>query len=186
MKVLEKAHVIFDGKAATVELSSLTGKYERLVVEIPCKELDWQVSSMEQVCTSCLPLLPTLDLHINGNPHYRQHWQANVENALWLRLLHPFTSVKNLYLSEEIARRIVPALQELVGVRATEVLPALENIFLEEGQRSGPVQEGIQEIVSVRQATNHPIAISYQPKIKFYNPFTCSYESTIATDILAQ
>ena len=162
MKVLEKAHVIFDGKAATVELSSLTGKYERLVVEIPCKELDWQVSSMEQVCTSCLPPLPTLDLHIYGNPHYRQHWQGNVESALWLRLLHPFTSVKNLYLSEEIAQRIVPALQELVGDRATEVLPTLQNIFLEEDQRSGPVQEGIQEVVTVRQANNHPIAVSYQ------------------------
>ena len=94
--------------------------------------------------------------------------------------------MKNLYLSEEVARRIVPALQEPVGVRATEVLPALENIFLEEGQRSGPVQEGIQEVVSVRQATNHPTAISYQPKLEFYNPSTRSYEPTIVTDILAQ
>ena len=160
VKALEEAHVFFDGKAATVKLSS-SGKYDRLMVEIPCSKLDWQVSSMEQVCTLCLPPLPTLDLHIDGNPHYRQHWQANVENALWPRLLHPFTSVKNLYLSEEIARRIVPALQELVGVRATEVLPALENIFLEEGQRSGPLQEGIQQVVAVRQATNHPIAVSY-------------------------
>jgi hypothetical protein len=105
--------------AASVELSSISSltsdKYEELKVEIPCSELDWQVSSME--------------LHIYGNLHYRQHWQVNVENVLWLRLLHPFTSVKNLYLSEEIARRNVPTLQELVGGRATEVLPTLENIF---------------------------------------------------------
>jgi hypothetical protein len=187
MEALEKAHVTFDGNAAAVQiLSPTSGKYEGLKVMIPCTELDWQVSSMEQVCTSCLPPLPTLDLHIDGNPHYRQHWQGNVENAPWLRLLRPFTSVKNLYLSEEIARRIVPALQELVGVRATEVLPALENIFLEEGQRSGPVQEGIQEVVTVRQATNRPIAVSYQAKPKFYNPFTGSYDPAIATDILAQ
>ncbi|KAH9992959.1 hypothetical protein BJV77DRAFT_1001016, partial [Russula vinacea] len=124
---------------------------------------------MEQVCTSCLPPLPTLDLHIYGNPHF-QHWQGNIDNALWLRLLHPFTSVENLYLSEEIARRIVPALQELVGVNAMEVLPALQNIFLEDGQRSGPVQEGIQRVVAVRQATNYPIAVFYQPKLYFYDP----------------
>ena len=79
--------------------------------------------------------------------------------------------LKNLYLSEEIARRIVPALQELVGVNAMEVLPALQNIFLEDGQRSGPVQEGIQRVVAVRQATNHPIAVFYQPKLYFYDPF---------------
>ena len=185
MKALEKAHVVFYGNAAVVDLSSLTfGKNENLRVRILCSELDWQVSSMEQVCTSCLPLLPTSDLHIDGNPHDRQHWQGNVENVLWLRLLHPFTSVKNLYLSKEIARRIVPALQELVGVRATEVLPALQNIFLEEDQRSGPVQEGIQHFVTMRQATHHPIAVSYQP---FYNPFYDPEEvSSIATDILAQ
>ena len=162
VKALEEAHIFFGHKAATVNLLS-SGK--RLMVEIPCSKLDWQVSSMEQVCTSCLPPLPNLDLHIDGNPHYRQHWQGNVDNVLWLRLLHPFTSVKSLYLSEEIARRIVPALQELVGVSATEVLPTLENIFLEEGQQSGPVQEGIQEVVTVRQTNNHPIAVfySYRP-----------------------
>jgi hypothetical protein len=168
MKALEKAHVTFDGNAAAVELSSLTsGEYEKLKVEILCSELDWQVSSMEQICTSCLPPLPTLDLHIDGNPYYRQHWQGNVDNVLWLRLLHPFTFVKNLYLTEKIAQRIVPALQDLVGVRATEVLPALENIFLEEGQRSGPVQEGIQQVVAVRQATNHPMAVSYSYRPRF-------------------
>ena len=166
MKALEKARVTFEGNAAAVGLASLTsGQYETLTVRIPCDELDWQVSSMVQVCTSCLPLLPTLDLHISGDPHYRRHLQGNVENALCLRLLRPFTSVKNLYLSEEIARRIVPALQELVGDRATEVLPALQNIFLEEGQQSGPVQEGIQQVVAVRQATDHPITISYKRSV---------------------
>ena len=182
MKALENARVTFDGSATAVKLSSLTsGKHETLEVRIPCSELDWQVSSMEQICTSCLPLLPALDLHIDGNPHYRQHWQGNVGNAPWLRLLHPFTFVKNLYLSEEIARRIVPALQELVGDRATEVLPSLQNIFLEEGQRSGPVQEGIQQFMTVRQATNHPITVSYQPKLQFRPPF-----GSVASDIPTQ
>ena len=184
MRALEKAHVTFDGDATAVELSSLGhGQYKGLEVKIPCRELEWQVSSMEQICASCLPPLPTLDLHIDGNPHYRQHWQGNVDNAMWLQLLQPFTSVKNLYLSEEIAGRIVPALQELVGDRATEVLPTLENIFLEEGQRSGPVQEGIQQIVAVRQATNHPIAVSYQEKLQFRPP---KEVGSIATDISAQ
>jgi hypothetical protein len=180
MQALKEAHVTFYGDAAAVVLSSLEhGRFETLKVEIPCRGLDWQVSSMEQICASCLPPLPTLDLHIHGNPHYRQHWQGNVDNALWLGLLQPFTSVKNLYLSEEIAGRIVPALQELVGHRATEVLPTLENIFLEEGQRSGPVQEGIQQVVAVRQATNHPIAVSYQLKLYFEPP---EEVDSIATD----
>ena len=66
--------------------------------------------------------------------------------------------MKNLYISSDIARRIVPALQELVRGRlgrATEVLPALQYIFLEERQVSGPVEEGIQLAVAVRQAIGH-------------------------------
>ena len=171
LMALEEARVMFQNGDATVELSSRTsGKYDseevELGVRIPCRELDWQVSSMEQVFTSCLPPLPALEnLYIYENT-LRQHWQDNTENALWLELLHPFTSVKNLYLSEHIARRIVPALQDLVGNRATEVLPTLQNVFLE-GQPSGPVLEGIQHVVAVRQATGHPIAVSYGQEVRY-------------------
>jgi hypothetical protein len=86
---------------------------------------------MEQVCTSCLLPLPTLGhLSIFENPRWRQHWQGNVENALWPELLYPFTYVKNLYLSEHIAKRIVPALHELVGGRATEVFARPTEYFV--------------------------------------------------------
>ena len=84
------------------------------------------------------------DLYIYGHPLWKIVMQDNIENTLWLKLLLPFTAVKNLYLSEEFARRIVPALpelvgggttevvptqQELVGGGMTEVLPSLQNIF---------------------------------------------------------
>ena len=39
--------------------------------------------------------------------------------------------MKNLYLSKEFAPGIAAALQELVGDRTTEVLPSLENLFVE-------------------------------------------------------
>ena len=166
LNALQKARVTFDGDATAVELSSPTsGKYEELGVRIRCRELDWQASSMEQVCTSCLPPLPTLeDLHIYENPHWRQRRQDEIEDAVWLVLLRSFTSVKNLYLSSDIARRIVPALEGLVGDRATEVLPTLRNIFLE-GQPSGPVQDGIQQVVAARQAVSRPIAVSYGQRV---------------------
>ena len=68
MEALEKAHVIFDGDTAAVKLSSLEhGRYERLEVKVPCRELDWQVSSMEQICASCLRQL-TSPTHF-GPPH---------------------------------------------------------------------------------------------------------------------
>jgi hypothetical protein len=88
-------------------------------------------------------------------------WPNDIESTLWLELLHPFTTVKNLYLSEEFAARIGPVLQELVGGIATEVLPTLQNIFLEGLQPSGILQKGIGQFVATRQATGRPIVVSH-------------------------
>jgi hypothetical protein len=155
----KQAYVASGGDVAMVDFMSANYKLNLI---ISCKDLDWQVSSLEQVCTSCLPPLSTLqDLYISENTNWQSHRQDNVENAQWLELLHPFRAVKNLYLHKLVAPRIVPALQELVGGRATEVLPTLHNIFLDAGlPPSGPIQEGIGDFVAARQLTSHPIVVS--------------------------
>jgi hypothetical protein len=162
LKALKKARVIFDDDAARVKLSSRISRFGELKVTIPCRELNRQVSSVAQVFTSCLPHLSTLqDLYIYGDPLWKPDRRNNVGNTPWLELLRPFTTVKRLYLSDDFARRIVPALQELVGGRATEALPALRNIFLEGQQTrtSGHVQEGIRQFVAARRAS-HRVTIS--------------------------
>ena len=85
---------------------------------------------------------------------------------LWLELLHSFTAVKNLFLSKELALSILSALQEPVEGGAIEVLPTLQNIFLEELQLSGPIQEGLRQFVSTRQVTVRPIAVSHWDNAK--------------------
>ena len=119
----------------------------------------WSRSSPRACLT--FPVISTLeDLSIDSPGGWLPEWQDNVENTLWTELLHPFTSVKNLYLCEEFAGRIVPALQELVEDRRIEVLPALENIFLEGLEALGPVEKGIGQFVAMREVTGHPIAVT--------------------------
>ena len=161
LKALETGHVVFEDHAAKINISSQTSGYGSLEVKISCREFDWQVSSLEQVCTSCLPPLSTLeDLSIYRQTLSYPHWQDNIDNTLWLELLRPFTAVKKLYLSKELAPRIVPALQELVEGRTTVVLPTLQYIFLEELQPSRRVQDGIRQFVAMRQAIGHHITVS--------------------------
>jgi hypothetical protein len=174
LKALEKARVFFDNafatKIARVNLSSQTSGYRDLNVGFICRKSDRLLSSLEQVFTPSLPPLSTLeDLYIYEGS---LDWQRNFENMPWPELLHPFTAVKNLYLSKNFARHIVPALQKLVGGRSTEVLPSLENIFLERLEPSGPVQEGIGHFIAARQATGHAITITCwerQEQIEDYN-----------------
>ena len=56
--------------------------------------------------------------------------------------------------------RIAPALQELVGIKVTEVLPALQTLFLEGPLPSGLFQDNIEQFVAARQLSGHPIAVS--------------------------
>jgi hypothetical protein len=121
---------------------------------------DGQLSSLAQICSLSLRLLLTMEtlyIHEGNSP---PDWKDDIENAEWLDLLLPFTAVKNLCLSKEFSPRIAPALQELTGERTTEVLPALQNVFLEGFQPSEPVQEGIAQFISARRLINHPVAIS--------------------------
>jgi hypothetical protein len=128
-KAFKTARLSFADDRAVAKLISQPGV---LKVDMPCGQLDWQISSMEQVCTSCLPSLATLeDLYIAGHPDSDLEWPYSIQNTLWLDLLQRFISVNNLYFSSRVAPSIVPALvEELVADRTTEVLPTLQNITL--------------------------------------------------------
>ena len=69
-------------------------------------------------------------------------------------------AVKALYVSEEFTPRIAPALQELVGERVTEVLPALKTLFLRDLFLSGPVQDAFDQFVAARELAGHPVSVS--------------------------
>jgi len=97
------------------------------------------------------------DLYLDH--HYSKLvWKNDaIENALWLEFLLPFPAVKDLYLSKDFAPGIAAALQEIVG---TEVLPSLQNIFVEGLEPSGPFQEDVGQFVAARELSGHPITIS--------------------------
>ena len=162
LRSLETGFIELDSKFTTITFLTWTSYYEvQLRVEISCRTSEWQLSSLEQVCTkSLLPVSTLENLYIHEFSYPQQDWQDDVENTLWLELLHPFIVVRNLYLSKIFVPRIAPALQELVGGRTTEVLPILESIFLEGFQPSGPLNEGIEKFVTARALTRHPVVVS--------------------------
>jgi len=67
--------------------------------------------------------------------------------------------VKNLFLSEKLAQLVAPALQALTRGRVTQVLPALQNIFLQGPEPSETVQEAIGQFIAERQLTDCPVAV---------------------------
>jgi hypothetical protein len=157
LRTLNESHVQFCDNFARVGLSPGPGTVEMV---ISCREPDWQLSSVAQVCNSSLhPISTVEDLYIE-HEYSELIWKNDaIENTLWLELLLPFTAVENLYLSEEFAPGIAATLQELVEDRIAELLPNLQNIFVEglQVKSSGHLQENIWQFAAARW---HPIAIS--------------------------
>ena len=158
LNTTNQATVVFLNNMVVIRLLQKTET--RFSVAIACTPLDWQLSSIAQICVSSLPHLSTLErLDIREGRCRPPAWQDDMENSQWLELLQPFMAVKDLYLSKQVAFRIAPFLQDISKETALEVLPALQNLFLEESQVSEPIQEATGQFVAARQLSGHPVVI---------------------------
>ena len=160
---------IIDGHISVKLLQTL---HRRLSLGISCRESDLQLSSLAQICSSIIPraLIHAVEHFYIKSCWWLSHWQQDlVENSHWLNLLRPFPTVKCLYISWEFVDRIAPALEELVGERVTEVLPALQTLFLERTNLSGPVQGAIEQFVAARQLASYPVAVSREMGEFYWN-----------------
>jgi hypothetical protein len=86
-----------------------------------------QLSSLAQARTSSLfPVSTVKNLYIREDDQSTYRWRGDIEDVRWL--LRPFTSVKTLYVSEDLTEFFEPALRDSEGGRVTDMLPALQDI----------------------------------------------------------
>ena len=148
-------NVNFDQCVVQVEsLLSTKAFDDKSALTILHRESDGLFLSLAQVFTSFIPSIYMVErLYLYGRPQ----WQDDAEGIQWLEFFRPFTAVKNLHISQYFARFFALALQDLVGERAGDVLPALESILLEDPD---PVEAAIGPFVAARQLSGHPVAVS--------------------------
>ena len=153
------AKVSFSKDSASVELSSETD--HRLLLGISCNQADWQLSSVAQLCgLSSYPISTSESLTVTINSGDAQHFgQFDIDPSQWVELLHLFTNVENLYLAEDVGLHTVTALQGLVGESVTQMLPALQRLFLEGLQPRGSTWEAAVSFVAARQRLGCPTVI---------------------------
>jgi hypothetical protein len=131
-----------------------------LSLNILCEPSDWQLSSLSQLYNSALFPLPTLE-HLEIH-NLLEYWEDDMENVQWLEILRLFPSLKDLVLSKKSFRLVAPALNELDGESVTEVLPALQNIVIQDPQPSEPDSKAIGKFISTRQLLGSPVAVQHR------------------------
>ena len=184
-KTHNTARLVFSDDVVWVKLPQTDGVLE---LGLLCGRPDWRILSLAQVCSSSIPqdLIHRVEhLYILEDDYEDSPlWQDDVERSRWLELLHPFTAVKDVHISQEFVLCISLAFQELVRVTATEVLPALETLFLDEDEPLplGPVKEAIAQFVSARQLAGLPIAVSRWEERLSFEEGESSWESQSETD----
>ena len=141
--------------------------FKVLNLAIPYDALESQLSALTRACSSLLLPLHSLE-HLSIYKSKSElwpfivGWQNEVENPQWMELFRHFITVKDLVLGESVVLSVASALQELVGERVTEILPALQNIFLEGFQSSSPVPEGIAKFIAARELSGRPVVVHHQ------------------------
>ena len=136
-----------------VYLNNESGEKSRLRITYKHNN-NWQPSHLAHVLTSLFPSIYIVEhLYIHCISTESPSLQDDSDVVQWFR---PFTSVRNLYLSKAF---IVPALQEFLRGTVTDALPALESLFVDNLESSGPVQEVIEQFVAARQLIGHPVGI---------------------------
>ncbi|KAI0245595.1 hypothetical protein BJV78DRAFT_280252 [Lactifluus subvellereus] len=161
LRPYNRAEVIFGHPSVNIvlQLPELSYPYQQLTLGISCRAVDWQVWSMAQICNqiSFLPsIVEQLDIQFS---HLESTWQVDMEDTQWLELFRAFTAVRTLRIRRELQPLIMPSLQELAGERATEVLPALDSLYLEDYEPSGSDQQAINPFIAARQRSDHPVAV---------------------------
>ena len=150
-----EAYVDFSYESVSVTLPNALPR--KLHLEVLCTPANSQVRSLAQVCGWSYPrfLIPEVERLYITDTEPQPVLEDDIEDDQWLAVLRPFTSVKDLCLSWEIVTRIADSL----GERGTEVLPALQNLFLEEPRPLGAVKDAIDQFVAARQLAIQPIAV---------------------------
>jgi hypothetical protein len=125
-----------------------------LSFNIFCGAVDWQVSSVTQICNQLSFVLSRIErLSID-----EQGWtlQDNIDDTQWLELFQPFTAVRTLLILNNALSPVWSGLRGLSGGSAMQVLPALEELklpwFHSSGYSNWP-------FVIARQCSDPPLVV---------------------------
>ena len=135
--VFRSAKFLFNDEAVAVFVQPHEGTdLINLSIDVSCRHLDWQVSSMAQISNALSPLSSTV---VDIDLEYREHivspaWHSQADRMQWRQLLRSFSNVKTLRVHSGLVGELSRSLR-LDGEPPLELLPHLEELICPVGSR---------------------------------------------------
>jgi hypothetical protein len=150
-----RADIISSGDTISITFSQPRTR-TRLGLQISCEQLDWQLSSISQICDNFSSFLCSVeDLRIEtAGP---SSVPDDTDDGQWLRLIRTFDGTKDFHLAGELATAILRALHPADEGHET-VLPALRNFHVPLMFMGGP---SLETFVTKRRLSGHPVQAYY-------------------------
>jgi hypothetical protein len=130
-------------------------------LQIPCDELDRQISLLIHVCQYISePLSGVEHFEIESFPRYSNRMdREEMDTSVWLELFRSFRGAKSLEVSGGLVTSVASALERATGEMARIVLPALRDLHMLE---SSSASTSIEQFIAARQLYNRPVAVHYE------------------------
>ena len=157
---LKHARIRFNVSKVCIKLECEQGEHRinRFTLRVACSGLDWQVSHLARVLGQSRTLVTNVGHLSIDEDDLQSGWQHDMDDADWLELLHPFTTVKVLHGSEQLAGHIALALNDVNGEMVAEVLPALDSLWQDDQQ-----VRSVEQFLAVRRVSGHPVTFMDDP-----------------------
>jgi len=129
-----------------------------LRLQVSCRPLNWQLSSMAQICDQFSPFLFRVeDLYIDATQP--PSGQDETDGSQWLELIRPFREAKNLEVDGQQATDILFALRPVDGEQIT-VLPSLRVLHIQKPTAiCGSVFDTVHSFITARSLSGRPVQV---------------------------
>jgi hypothetical protein len=153
--------------------------FHHLGFQISCREVDWQVSSVAQIANQLSEsFISRIDRLVIQDQTSGTTFEDFMDETQWLELFHPFIAVRALGIVSETTRmwsHVVSALRGLSVESATQVLPVLDSLYLQDNQESGLEKQVIESFIVARQGSDHPVVAFHRLKKPVWSLIFHSY-----------
>ena len=155
-----RADILSSGGAISITFTQ-PGAYTRLILQISCEQLDWQLSFISQICgqfSSFISSVEELDIKTAGPLRVPDH----MGNDQWLQVIRAFDDAKDIHVPGEFVTDILHAFR-LADEGHDVMLPSLQNLDVKGPTPVGePWWEAVDSFISQRQLSGHPVQIYIQ------------------------